>query len=151
MQHSSWNYYSTVSSWLIDWVRLNVPPTHYRSYGDGFLRVKWPNQQCFRTEMTSSNVSSTVFANVSTTVQKWYLWLYIQTVTCMLKNLSPFYHCIKVQKRRFSGNFRKQRSCAIILRTDIEVEPITYQIFPHYYRDRETTVQVRSMAKEVGL
>ena len=33
-----------------DWVRLNVPPTHYRSYGDGFLRVKWPNQQCQSTE-----------------------------------------------------------------------------------------------------
>ena len=37
---------------LIDWVRLNVPPTHYRSYGDGFLRVKWPNQQCQSTEGT---------------------------------------------------------------------------------------------------
>jgi len=35
---------------LIDWVRLNVPPTQYRSYGDGFLRVKWPNQQCQSTE-----------------------------------------------------------------------------------------------------
>jgi len=35
---------------LIDWVRLYVPPTHYRSYGDGFLRVKWPNQQCQSTE-----------------------------------------------------------------------------------------------------
>ena len=35
---------------LIDWVRLNVPPTHYRSYGDRFLRVKWPNQQCQSTE-----------------------------------------------------------------------------------------------------
>ena len=22
--------------WLIDWVRLNVPPTHYRSYSDGW-------------------------------------------------------------------------------------------------------------------
>ena len=31
---------------VTDWVRLNVPPTQYRSYGDGFLRVKWPNQQC---------------------------------------------------------------------------------------------------------
>ena len=31
------------NDWLIDWVRLNVPPTQYRSYGDGFLRVKWPN------------------------------------------------------------------------------------------------------------
>ena len=40
--------------WLIDWVRLNVPPTHYTSYGDGFLRVKWPNQQqqCQSTEGT---------------------------------------------------------------------------------------------------
>ena len=37
---------------LIDWVRLNVPPTHYRSYADGFLRVKWPNQQCQSTEGT---------------------------------------------------------------------------------------------------
>ena len=35
---------------VVDWVRLNVPPTHYRSYGDGFLRVKWPNQQCQSTE-----------------------------------------------------------------------------------------------------
>ena len=39
--------------WLIDWVRLNVPPTQYRSYGDGFLRVKWPNQQCQSTEGTN--------------------------------------------------------------------------------------------------
>jgi len=38
--------------WLIDWVRLNVPPTQYRSYEDGFLRVKWPNQQCQSTEGT---------------------------------------------------------------------------------------------------
>jgi len=37
---------------MIDWVRLNLPPTHYRSYGDGFLRVKWPNQQCQSTEGT---------------------------------------------------------------------------------------------------
>jgi len=40
---------------LIDWVRLNVPATQYRSYhsyGDGFLRVKWPNQQCQSTEGT---------------------------------------------------------------------------------------------------
>ena len=39
-------------AWIVtnDWVRLNVPPTHYRSYGDGFLRVKWPNQQCQSTE-----------------------------------------------------------------------------------------------------
>ena len=29
-------------NWLIDWVRLNVPPTHYRSYGDGFLRSNDP-------------------------------------------------------------------------------------------------------------
>ena len=28
------------SAALVDSVRLNVPPTHYRSYGDGFLRVK---------------------------------------------------------------------------------------------------------------
>ena len=35
---------------MVDWVRLKVPPTHYRSYGDGFLRVKWPNQQCQSTE-----------------------------------------------------------------------------------------------------
>ena len=39
-----------VNNFQIDWVRLNVPPTHYRSYGDGFLRVKWPNQQCQSTE-----------------------------------------------------------------------------------------------------
>ena len=26
--------------WLIDWVRLNVPPTHYRSYGDGYDGVE---------------------------------------------------------------------------------------------------------------
>ena len=38
---------------LIDWVRLNVPPTQYRSYGDGFLQVKWPNQQCQSTEGTN--------------------------------------------------------------------------------------------------
>ena len=34
----------TERGWLIDWVRLIVPPTQYKSYGDGFLRVKWPNQ-----------------------------------------------------------------------------------------------------------
>ena len=44
---------------LIDWVRLNVPPTHYRSYGDGFLRVKWPNQQCQRTEGTHKSKQKT--------------------------------------------------------------------------------------------
>ena len=37
---------------MIDWVRLNVRPTQYRSYGYGFLRVKWPNQQCQSTEGT---------------------------------------------------------------------------------------------------
>ena len=36
--------------WLIDWVRLNVPPTQYRSYGDGLIywprkdeRLSWPS------------------------------------------------------------------------------------------------------------
>ena len=41
---------------MIDWVRLNVPPTQYRSYGDGFLRVKWPNQQCQSTEGTLNQI-----------------------------------------------------------------------------------------------
>jgi len=48
--NQKWNNFSCnrnthmhTQSWLIDWVRLNVPPTHYRSYEDGFLRVKWPN------------------------------------------------------------------------------------------------------------
>jgi len=41
---------------LIDWVRLNVPPTQYRSYGDGFLRVKWPKQQCQSTEGTLNQI-----------------------------------------------------------------------------------------------
>ena len=40
------------TSYTIDWVRLNVPPTQYRSYGDGFLWIKWPNQQCQSTEGT---------------------------------------------------------------------------------------------------
>jgi len=42
-----WRYISHVLTylntpwpdWLIDWVRLNVPPTQYRSYGDG---TPWP-------------------------------------------------------------------------------------------------------------
>ena len=41
-------------SQLIDWVRFNVPPNtlHAGHIGDGFLRVKWPNQQCQSTEGT---------------------------------------------------------------------------------------------------
>ena len=54
-EHRTWYTTLLEPGWchrglLIDWVRLNVPPTHYRSYGDGFLRVKWPNQQCQSTE-----------------------------------------------------------------------------------------------------
>jgi len=50
--HTHTHTHTRTSPRLIDWVRLNVPPTHYRSYGDGFLRVKWPNQQCQSTERT---------------------------------------------------------------------------------------------------
>ena len=46
------------NGYLIDWVRLNVPPTHYRSYGDGFLRVKWPNQQCQSTMGTPRKINA---------------------------------------------------------------------------------------------
>ena len=36
---------------LIDWVRLNVHQTHTIGHiRDGFLQVKWPNQQCQSTE-----------------------------------------------------------------------------------------------------
>ena len=49
-------YSQRLIDWLIDWVRLNVPPTQYRSYGDGFLRVKWPNQQCQSTEWTLNQI-----------------------------------------------------------------------------------------------
>ena len=52
------------SDWLIDWVRLNVPPTQYRSYGGGFLWVKWPNQQCQSTEWTQ-NTNRTKHHNTS--------------------------------------------------------------------------------------
>ena len=38
----------------VDWVRLNVPPTQYRSYRDGFLRVNWPNQECQSSEGTAA-------------------------------------------------------------------------------------------------
>jgi len=53
---------------LIDWVRFNVPPTQYRSYGDRFLQVKWPNQQCQSTEETHKTLnqieqSSTIHLN----------------------------------------------------------------------------------------
>ena len=50
---------------MIDWLRLNVPPTQYRSYGDGFLRVKWPNQQCQSTEGTLNQIeqSTTIHLN----------------------------------------------------------------------------------------
>jgi len=58
--------------WLIDWVRLNVPPTHYRSYGDGFLRIEWPNQQCQNTEGTrSGSIYADDEVTVNPTVNKW--------------------------------------------------------------------------------
>jgi len=35
----------------LDWARSNVPPNTLSGHiGDGFLRVKWPNQQCQSTE-----------------------------------------------------------------------------------------------------
>ena len=45
------------TDWLIDWLRLNVAPTQYRSNGDGFLRVKWPNRQCQSTEGTHKTLN----------------------------------------------------------------------------------------------
>ena len=32
------------------WIAQLDHQIHYRSYGDGFLQVKWPNQQCESTE-----------------------------------------------------------------------------------------------------
>ena len=56
---SQWNklHISLPATAETDWVRLNVPPTQYRSYGDGFLRVKWPNQQCQSTEGTHKRLN----------------------------------------------------------------------------------------------
>jgi len=36
----------------VHWIEqgLTSHQTHYRSYRDGFLWVKWPNQQCQSTE-----------------------------------------------------------------------------------------------------
>ena len=39
--------------WLIEY-SLTSHLTQYRSYRDGFLRVKWPNRQCQSTEGSSS-------------------------------------------------------------------------------------------------
>jgi len=44
-----WLTLSQPDIWLIEY-GLTSHQTHYRSYGDGFLRVKWPNQQCQSTE-----------------------------------------------------------------------------------------------------
>ena len=52
------------------WVRFNVPPTkhiigHVR---DGFLRVKWPNQQCQNTEWRCSRIR----LQPTRSTQSWY-------------------------------------------------------------------------------
>ena len=56
-QHLNYDVCLKVRGWLIDWVRLNVPPTHYRSYGDEFLQVRWLNQQCQSTEGTHKTLN----------------------------------------------------------------------------------------------
>ena len=55
--------------WLIDWVRLNVTPTQYRSYGDGFLRVKWPNQQSQSTEGTLNQIKQNTTIHLNWGIQ----------------------------------------------------------------------------------
>jgi len=40
---------STIST-MTDWVRLNVPPTHYRSYGDRYTKVNQKTPQCILTK-----------------------------------------------------------------------------------------------------
>ena len=42
--------YVQVCTSLVGWVRFNVPPHIIGHTGDGFLQIKWPNQQCQSSE-----------------------------------------------------------------------------------------------------
>ena len=107
-----------VLDWLIDWVRLNVPPTHYRSYGDGFLRVKWPNQQCQSTEgryvQRIRLQSHQVHPTVLTLIQQLCSMKHKKTNTynVLEKNTeyaSAINHHTKERKKELRNNSRRRR------------------------------------------
>ena len=58
----------------IDWVRLNVPPTQYRSYGNGFLHQREREREQEKLTWVTWGLGESSCAYVSTSFHWWSAW-----------------------------------------------------------------------------